>query len=251
MRGLVGIEGSFSLLTDFKWDVSWQRGITKAHELLYSANTARLALAQDAVVDPGSGAIVCRSTLANPANGCVPFNRFGVGVNSQAAVDYIMGYPQRDERLQEDVADLNFRTEIPNPWLKPIGLAFGYEHRMEEISGNVDPQYQNGWIVGNFLPTWGHYDVNEGYLEVLAPLVAGIELNGAARATNYSTSGQVTTWKGGLTWAPVPDIRFRGTVSRDIRAPNLTELFQAGVRNTNYVTDRTTTTSRRAIPRPW
>jgi outer membrane receptor protein involved in Fe transport len=35
----------------------------------------------------------------------------------------------------------------------------------------------------------------------------------------------VTTWKAGLSWAPVADIRFRATRSRDIRAPSLIELF--------------------------
>ncbi len=53
------------------------------------------------------------------------------------------------------------------------------------------------------------------------------------RATDYSTSGYVTTWKVGATWEPIEDIRFRATRSRDIRAPNLNELFQAGTSRTN------------------
>ncbi len=55
-----------------------------------------------------------------------------------------------------------------------------------------------------------------------------LDLNAAVRATDYSTSGYVTTWKGGLTWRPIEDLRFRFTRSRDIRAPNLGELFTAG-----------------------
>ena len=55
------------------------------------------------------------------------------------------------------------------------------------------------------------------------------------RATDYSTSGYVTTWKLGATWAPIEDIRFRVTRSRDIRAPNLNELFQAGTANSDSV----------------
>ncbi len=52
-----------------------------------------------------------------------------------------------------------------------------------------------------------------------------LDLNVAARFTDYSTSGNVTTWKAGLTYEPVQSIRFRGTISRDIRAANITELF--------------------------
>ncbi len=78
---------------------------------------------------------------------------------------------------------------VDNPWLDPIGFAFGVEYRREEISGYVDPQYQDGWIVGNFLPTFGDYNVKEAYIEALVPLPFGLELNTAARGTDYSTLG--------------------------------------------------------------
>src|SRR3546814_18104702 len=50
------------------------------------------------------------------------------------------------------------------------------------------------------------------------------ELNGAYRYTDYSTSGGVSTWKVGLVWDLTSQFRFRGTRSRDIRAPNIVEL---------------------------
>ena len=68
------------------------------------------------------------------------------------------------------------------------------------------------------------------------PLGFGLEFNGAVRATDYSTSGYVTTWRAGATWQPIDDIRLRVTRSRDIRAPNLNELFQAGTANSDSVT---------------
>jgi outer membrane receptor protein involved in Fe transport len=236
-RYVVGADGAFTLFSSgWKWDAYYQRGETETHEELYAANTSRLALAQDAVRN-AAGAIVCRSTLTNPANGCVPFNRMGIGMNSQAAVDYIMGYPQRDQNFQQDVAALNFTTNFDNPWTRPIGFAIGAEWRKEQISGYVEQQYQNGWIVGNFLPTFGEYTVKEAYVETLVPLPANLEFNGAVRATDYSESGNVTTWKAGLVWSPIVDLRVRATLSRDIRAPNLDELFLAGRRRTNFVTD--------------
>jgi outer membrane receptor protein involved in Fe transport len=45
----------------------------------------------------------------------------------------------------------------------------------------------------------------------------------------------VATWKLGGSWQLIDDIRFRGTVSRDIRAPNLDELFSAGSGRSNTV----------------
>ncbi len=47
----------------------------------------------------------------------------------------------------------------------------------------------------------------------------------------------MTTWKAGLTWSALDDLKLRATLSRDIRAPNLEELYQAGRRRTNFVTD--------------
>jgi outer membrane receptor protein involved in Fe transport len=78
-------------------------------------------------------------------------------------------------------------------------------------------------------------NVKEAYVEVIVPLLdksmgmGELDLNGAARATDYSISGSVATWKGGLTWKPIPDIMLRGSLSRDIRAPSLPELFTPNV----------------------
>jgi len=58
-------------------------------------------------------------------------------------------------------------------------------------------------------------------------------LNGAVRVTNYSTSGTVTAWKVGGTWdLPIDGLRLRGVTSRDVRAPNLSEMFAAPVTTT-------------------
>lgn len=240
-RYLAGFEGSFDFLAlDWKWDGYYQRGITNAKEALVAANRTKLGYAQDAVYN-SSGAIVCRVTRdgsADPlATGCIPFNRMGIGVNSQAAVNYIMGSPYADRRIQQDVASLNFSTNVSNPWLKPIGLAFGVESRKEQISSYVPPEYAAGWYSGNFSPTFGAYTVTEAYLEALVSLPFNFEFNGASRYTSYSESGDVVTWKAGLSWEPIKDLRFRATRSRDIRAPNLAELFQGGSRNTNSIGD--------------
>jgi outer membrane receptor protein involved in Fe transport len=55
-------------------------------------------------------------------------------------------------------------------------------------------------------------------------------LNVAGRWTNYSTSGNVHTWKIGATWdTPLEWLRLRAVGSRDVRAPNLSELFAAPI----------------------
>jgi outer membrane receptor protein involved in Fe transport len=70
---------------------------------------------------------------------------------------------------------------------------------------------------------------------VLVPLLKGLDFNGAARYTDYSTSGGVTTWKAGLTYSPIDDITFRASKSRDIRAANMSELYDTGTARSNSV----------------
>ncbi|WP_446918881.1 TonB-dependent receptor, partial [Klebsiella pneumoniae] len=57
--------------------------------------------------------------------------------------------------------------------------------------------------------------------------------------------GEVVTWKAGVTWSPIGDLRLRAVRSRDIRAPNLSELFQSGGGNTNSLLNPWTRASAR------
>ena len=81
------------------------------------------------------------------------------------------------------------------------------------------------------------------YGEIAVPVFAdsaighALDLNGAIRRTDYSTSGAVTTWKLGAVYEPIAGVRFRATRSRDIRAPNLSELFGPRTRRTIGLTD--------------
>ncbi|MDY6947417.1 MAG: TonB-dependent receptor [Pseudomonadota bacterium] len=238
-RYLIGANGGFMLLgRDWRWDTYVQRGVSKVDERLINTwNNARMALAQDAVVHPGTGQVVCRSSIADPSNGCVPLNRIGIGGVTQAALDYIIpSNPYREQELTQDVVAFNFATnDVFGTWAGPVSLAFGGEWREEKIDGFVEQQYQTGWLYGNYLVTRGDYHVAEGYVETVVPLWQGLDFNGALRFTDYSLSGSVETWKAGLTYQPIADLKFRVTGSKDIRAPNLNELFAAGTARTNTV----------------
>ncbi len=245
-RYVAGLEGGFTALgTQWNWDAYYQQGTTDSSETGYSIHSkAQFAQALDAVADPLTGQPVCRSTLTDPGNGCVPYNPMGLGVNSQAVLDYILGSPHRDQRFTQEVVAATLRGEPFDLWAGPVSLAVGMERREEKVDGRSDPtSLINGWFAGNYLPTSGRYHVAEAFVETVVPLAKdlpwaqALDLNAAVRRTDYSTSGFVTTWKAGLTYQPIDDIRFRATRSRDIRAPNLNELFAAGTANTNSVSD--------------
>ncbi len=236
-RLVIGADGEIQVAgLPLEWSAYYQAGetATDEHQTPTFAFDA-LALASDAVVDPATGEIVCRSTLTNPGNGCVPLNRFGTGVASAEGLDYVLGRPRREQELEQNVAAINFTLSGIEGWAGDIGLAFGAEWREEMIDSFVDPKFISGWKYGNYKVTKGDYDVSEYYLETVVPLLSMLEFNGAARYTDYSTSGGVTTWKTGFTFQPIEDITLRVTKSRDIRAPNLSELYDAGTARTNAV----------------
>lgn len=207
----------------------------------------------DAVVDPTTGNVVCRSTLAGFDPGCAPFNPFGQGSPSAASLDYIAGDEWRRLKLVQDVAALTVSRSLFSLWSDPISVAAGVEYRAESadqtVSDNVDeivdytgirggPAGLAGrrgpFIVGNPSPLAGSYDIKEAFAEIGIPVARDmpgielLELNAAVRVADYSNSGTAVTWKAGMSYMPIQDIRLRATRSRDIRGPNIAELFTGG-----------------------
>ena len=260
-RYLIGAEGEFDAFGRVaRWDVYGQYGRADLREQLRNIqNIPRINAARDAAFAPAGsgfpvGSIQCLINVdANPNNNdpnCVPLNRLGLGVANPAAIAYVLGDPRRDQVLEQTMAGVNLSATPFATWAGDVSVAIGAEYRKEEVRGFVPDEFRpvpildakgnvtgatNRWSVGNYLPTFGSYDVKEAYLETVVPLGLGLEFNGAVRATDYSIAGYVTTWKVGATWQPIDDIRLRATRSRDIRAPNLNDLFQAGTANSDSV----------------
>jgi outer membrane receptor protein involved in Fe transport len=240
-RFVVGGNGKVDAFdTTWTWNAYYQKGISYQRAATINAiNYPNFYDALDAVRGP-NGQIVCRSSLTAPNNGCVPYNVFGLGVNSQAAIRYVLGAGAlnfRTEKFTQDVIDASASGSPFSNWAGPVSIAFGIDHRREHVHGINDPVSAKGtfdWWVGDYQVQTSSYSVTEGFVETDIPLAKdqawakSLDLNAAARFTGYSTSGYVTTWSVGGTWKPIDDIMFRANRSRDIRAPNLQELFAPG-----------------------
>ena len=260
-RLLVGFEASF--LGSGKINAYYQRGVS---DIWYTYSNmlipAYYDLAVDAIANPAAGGVagvapgapICRSTLTDPTNGCVPVNIFGPHAPSQQAIAWMTGVTQgysparQDIHLTQQVWDLDGQIEPFSTWAGPVSIAAGFEYRKEGYVATVDKaSLAHLWFGGGFTPSSGAFDVKEFFGETIIPLVRdlplikSLDINGAVRRTDYSTSGVVTTWKAGATWDVTSDLRFRATLSRDIRAPNLLELFNGGVATVGQVPDPTQT----------
>ncbi|WP_169542541.1 TonB-dependent receptor plug domain-containing protein [Sphingomonas baiyangensis] len=254
----------YDVTSALKLDAYYQYGRTDYQQR--GENTtinSRMRFAVDAVRDPTTGQIVCRATLPGAgfspaAAGCVPINPFGQGAPSASAIDYVTGTATQDTVLEQHVAAVTLRGDLIELWAGPLSFAVGGEYREDKISTVIDAisaandffTSPGGGIIGNDQSL----NVKEGFVEVALPLardmtlLRSLDLNAAARVTDYSFSGQVETWKVGLDWQPFEFLRVRGTRSRDIRAPNLFELYNAPIASFQTVDDPANGGARNLVP---
>ncbi|WP_084175612.1 TonB-dependent receptor plug domain-containing protein [Brevundimonas bacteroides] len=249
-RAVAGVRGRTETgFADFDWDLSYNYGETQNEFISENGIIpGNYAAAIDAV--RVGGQIVCRDQTPDlttqTAETCVPFNPFGQQ-NSQAAIDYVNYTAVRNHKITQEVITgvFNFDTsKFFNLQGGPIGIAGGFEYR-EETSENInDPLVQSGITENAPQPdAFGQFDVTEGFIEFNAPILADLpfayrlSLDGAYRYADYSTVGGAEAWKVGAIYAPIRDISFRGTYSRAVRAPNITEAFLPATAGFFSVTD--------------
>lgn len=209
--------------------------------------TANFNNAIDAVRDP-AGNIVCRVALTDPSTPCVPLDLFGVGNASRAALAYAYATNSSQVNLTQTQSLTAVGGSIHGTpfatWAGPVPIAAGLDWRKEELElNNTDPLSASGALGGfNNTGLAGAFDVREGFFEAEVPLlnkehVAKIDLNAAARDSDYSTSGSIWSWKYGGTIRLIDDLLLRSVYSRDIRSPNINELYTAHSQQIITITD--------------
>ncbi len=231
-RAVVGLSGDFG--SDWHWETYYNRSQTKESTESETALRDRYYFALDAIRDPVSGQAVCRDAAARAA-GCAPFNPFGFNSVSQAAADYITAGGIKDTfdaKVTQEVVAANITGPVFSLPAGDVKIAAGAEYREERSEELFSAETQAGNTMGNALSnTTGKYDVKEAYVETVVPLLSdapfarSLDFEAAYRFGDYSTVGSVDSWKAGLTWAPIGDVRFRAVYSVATRAPNIGELF--------------------------
>jgi outer membrane receptor protein involved in Fe transport len=237
-RGVFTLDGAIS--DTWTWAFYYMHG--QSHMYEYMKNNAffpNLLAAENVVVGP-AGVPVCAAPLPQYATaGCQPLNIMGEGVASQGAINYISGPAKngldaQSMTLFENVYSLKAQGTLPFGLpAGAIAAAAGVMYRDENaITVNCGFNCDNVLFnLGNFAAFGpAGYNIKEGNAEINVPLLkdsfvrdASIDL--AARVSDYSTSGTVETYKFGLVSQMTDWVRLRASYSKDIRAPNLFELF--------------------------
>ncbi|AUW59699.1 TonB-dependent receptor [Sphingobium sp. SCG-1] len=262
-RGVVGVRGDFN--DDWNYEVSANYGVHREkNKIISNVNVQRYLLGIDTTRN-AAGQIVCRSQvdpsaavayvqdadgnavdpvrLAADIAACQPINPFGEGSVSQAARDYVTVDSRASGKITQFVAsgfvagDLSQLFELPGG---PIGFSVGGEYRRETLKYELDDLTQQGYAFYNAIPSFSapSFEVKEVFGEVRVPILKDtpffreLTLSGSGRISDYKgATGTVYSYGGELSWRPIDDIRFRGSYTRAIRAPNLTELYSAQGQN--------------------
>jgi iron complex outermembrane receptor protein len=215
------LDGSFRLGSrDWYWDVNGVYGRNKAKQtVLGNVNAANVAQALGPV--------------AACTGACVPLNIFGGAGSITPAMYNFIAFEQNDSSRQTlwDVT-ANLSGELFDLPGGAAGFAVGVEHRDQKGRFDPDPVIAAG--LGSdipALPTRGGYNVDEAFAELRLPILKDtpffhrLEVTGAARFSDYSTTGSTTTLKASADWAPIEDLLFRGSWAQGFRAPTIGELF--------------------------
>jgi iron complex outermembrane receptor protein len=245
--GNVGFEGQAG---KFNWGADLNHGSTTIDDVFEdNVNNQRLAAALDAVVNPANGQTVCNASLTNPAYAdCVPLNLFGPTASSAAAIDYVTGTTHFKPKFDLTEVSAHIAGDVFSTWAGAVTAALSAEWRKLTFSDTSDAtpdQFANCtglrfncsantglWVNAFANSEEVSQSVKEGAIEFNVPLLKdkpfaqSFNLNGAARFTSYDFGGDAWTWKAGLDWHISDAVTLRGTVSRDIEAPSLSQLFQ-------------------------
>ena len=239
-RQVIGVKGDIN--DAWNYDTYFQNGITRFSEE-YDNDVSKLAMANALqAVKTTTGQIICAANATgNNAPGCVPWNIFQPGGVTPAALAYISVPGEQKGFTQEMVwegditGDLG-KMGIQSPWASSgLGVSVGSDWREEKAQLHPDEEFITNDLAGQgspTLPTYGAFTVWEGYLEARMPIMSdqpfakSLDVDAGYRYSDYSLSfGSTNTWKVGLVWAPVEDVRFRTTYNVAVRAPNIQELY--------------------------
>ncbi len=180
--------------------------------------------------------------LDNSDPTCVPYDPFGAAP-SAAAINYLNVFGVIQGITSEQIANFNVTGLLgemgwKTPWAEDgIAMNAGVEYRRESLDLNPDTSFQTGDLTGQGAPTLpvnGNFKVWEVFGEAQIPIVQNsfideLTLSAGYRKSWYTTSNDrkydTDTYKLALEFAPISDVRFRGSYNRAVRAPNIQELF--------------------------
>ncbi len=244
IRVVFGLEGQFS--NGWDWELSYNYGDNSYNQVSTgNYHLDRVAEAVGPTHFDANNELRCGASAEELIDGCVPLNIFGQPGTETEITDEMMQYISGNYPTMRDGGNTqkSWQAIVSGDLLDlpggTIGFAAGIESRKETGFYQPDSLLMNGiTTAGDSQPTKGGYSVDEAFIEMIVPVIDTLEVDFAARFSDYSNFGSNTTGKLGVRWRPSENLLIRATASQAFRAPNLDELFRGAAIDFPEVHDR-------------
>lgn len=197
------------------------------------------------------GVPTCLSVIAGTDTSCVPYNIFTEGGVTPAQTAYLATYGTSRGTLFEEIIELDITGDLGSYGIKSpfaaegIQVALGVSNRKDKMTFAGDVAESSNDLLGfggATVPIDNAINVTETYGEIRVPLAQQqpfaeeLSIDAGIRFSRYTGGRNPTTWKAGLQWAPIADLRLRTSYDVAIRAPSLLETYTPqSVTNTSIV----------------
>ena len=225
VRVVLGLEGEFA--NGYYWDVSYNKGRNDSVDKL--ANLHNIGSINDAVQ-------------------AKTFDPFTQSSWEGESIEPFIYTELNNGGSEMDIFAATLSGEAFELPAGMVGFSVGFEHRLESAFYTPDSLTAQGLANDPRVePTSGSFNVDEAYLELAIPLLKdvalaeSVELSAAARYFDYSTFGDDSTWKLGLTWKLNDQLMIRSVKSTAFRAPTVSELYSGNSPSFEQITHDATT----------
>ncbi len=238
-RALAGVRGAIN--EAWGYDVSAQYSNVSANTAtLNYFVTPRLARALNVV--NVAGVPTCQSVIDGSDPNCVPWNPFVPGGVTADQLNYLQASGLQIGRINQEIYNAVVSGDLGVYGIKSplasdgLQVVVGTEWRRDTLRNNVDSLQTAGELAGSGGPTIGisgGTQVEELFMEARIPIAQdqpfaeSLSFDTAYRYSDYGDGVQTDTYKFGIEWAPIQDVRLRGSYQKAIRAANIVELFTA------------------------
>jgi outer membrane receptor protein involved in Fe transport len=249
-RGVVGLKGdinsawhydafgSYYYVTLFQNNGNYlsNQKINKALDVI----TGPAFLADGVTPNPLAGKAECRSVYQNLDAACVPYNIFTEGGVTPDQTAYLSTYGTSRGSLSEEIIELDITGDLGTYGIKSpfasdgVQIAVGASNRKDKMVYAGDVAENSNDLIGfggAVVPINNYINVTEGYGEIRVPLAQNqmmardLSIDAGIRFSRYTSGHSPTTWKVGMQWAPIDDVRFRTSYDVAIRAPSILETY--------------------------
>jgi len=247
LRAVLGVKGN--LAGEWTYNVHAQRGTVTSDE--NNENFIGVFQAQQGLnVLPGPSGPICggpssatATTLVSqgtpyvPNPSCVPWNIWAPNKVTPAALAFMAIPLTVTGSVTEEVVTASVTGDLGRQGVKlpsaqqGLQLNAGVEWRRERSDYLPNEEEQQGNAGAVVQPVSGEFTVRELFTEIRLPLATqktladDLFVEGGYRYSRYSQGFGTDTYKLGLLWAPIQDLRLRGSYQRAVRAPNISEYF--------------------------